>query len=52
MIEKLKFRFAKAEDSSKILYFIKELAKYVKMEDKVTASEEIIREKIFKKIKK
>ena len=49
MSEKLKFRFAKAEDSSKILYFIKELAKYVKMEDKVTATEEMIREKIFKK---
>ena len=48
MSEKLKFRFAKAEDSSKILYFIKELAKYVKMEDKVTATEEMIREKIFK----
>jgi GNAT superfamily N-acetyltransferase len=43
------FRFAKPSDTKLILYFIKELAEYEKMLDKVEATEEMLREWIFDK---
>ena len=44
-------RFAKEEDVSLILSFIKELAAYEKMSDEVVADEETLREWIFEKQK-
>lgn len=44
-------RFAKEEDVSLILSFIKELATYEKMSDEVVADEETLREWIFEKQK-
>ena len=41
------FRFANAEDSGKILFFIKELAKYEKMENEVTGTEEQLKDWLF-----
>ena len=41
------FRFAKEGDEGKILYFIKELAKYEKMPDEVVANEELLSKWIF-----
>lgn len=45
------FRFATKGDESKILYFIKELAKYEKMYDEVTATEELLSKWIFEERK-
>jgi GNAT superfamily N-acetyltransferase len=47
--ENFKIRFAKEEDTSLILGFIKELAEYEKMLNDVTATEEFIRESIFER---
>lgn len=51
MKEEFSFRFADEKDVTKILYFIKELATYEKMEDEVVATEELIQEWIFEKKK-
>ena len=45
------YRFAREEDCSIILSFIRELAAYEKMEDQVVATEELLREWIFEKKK-
>ena len=45
------FRWARVEDTAKILYFIRELASYEKMLDEVVATEELLREWIFEKKK-
>ncbi len=45
------FRFATEKDAGLILGFIKELAEYEKMSDKVIADENLLREWIFKKNK-
>ena len=47
----MNFRFAKGEDCTLILYFIKELAAYEKMLDEVVADEKILEEWIFDKQK-
>ena len=47
----LTFRAAKREDTDKILYFIRELAKYEKMEDEVVATPQLLEEWIFEKKK-
>lgn len=46
-----KFRFATKEDAGKILFFIKQLAKYEKMENEVIATESLLEEWIFDKKK-
>jgi len=46
-MDNLEFRAAQAGDEEKILFFIKELAKYEKMEDEVVATPELLREWIF-----
>lgn len=43
------YRFAGENDVGKILYFIRQLAVYEKMEDQVVATEELLREWIFEK---
>ena len=50
-MSELTFRFATKEDTSLILYFIKELASYEKMLDEVVATEELLNEWIFDKQK-
>lgn len=50
-MEKLTFRYAQEKDCEKILFFIRELAKYEKMEDDVIATPELLREWIFEKKK-
>lgn len=50
-MEKLTFRYAQEQDCEKILFFIRELAKYEKMEDDVIATPELLREWIFEKRK-
>ncbi|MDO4690802.1 MAG: GNAT family N-acetyltransferase [Fusobacterium sp.] len=45
------FRFAEEKDASKILYFIKALADYEKLANEVVATEEDLKEWIFKKQK-
>jgi len=50
-MDKLTFRSAQRGDEEKILYFIRELAKYEKMEDEVVATPELLREWIFEKQK-
>ena len=50
-MEKLTFRYAQEQDCEKILFFIRELAKYEKMEDDVIATPELLREWIFEKKK-
>ncbi len=47
----MNFRYAKKEDSEKILYFIKQLAIYEKMENEVIATNELLEEWIFEKKK-
>ncbi|MBG0764458.1 MAG: GNAT family N-acetyltransferase [Tissierellales bacterium] len=51
MSEKLSFRYAKEEDTSLILHFIKELADYEKLLDEVVATEELLHKWIFEKEK-
>ena len=48
-MDKLMFRFAQPDDAEKILFFIRELAKYEKMENEVVATPELLREWIFEK---
>lgn len=43
------FRFAQPEDAALILHFIRGLAEYEKLSDEVVATEELLREWIFKK---
>ena len=50
-MESCTFRYAEEKDLSRILYFIKELAKYENMSEDVVATEEILREWIFEKKK-
>lgn len=40
----LEFRFADINDTTNILYFIKELASYEKMLDEVVATEDLLKE--------
>lgn len=47
----LNFRYATADDTKTILYFIKKLAEYEKMSDDVVATEELLKEWIFEKKK-
>ena len=47
----LTFRHAQEQDAEKILFFIRELAKYEKMESEVVATAELLREWIFEKQK-
>ena len=47
----LTFRYAKEQDCDKILFFIRELAKYEKMEEDVVATPELLKEWIFEKKK-
>ncbi len=47
----IKFRFANEKDTALILEFIKELAEYEKMADKVVADEKLLNEWIFEKKK-
>lgn len=47
----LEFRYANEKDVALIFYFIKELADYEKMLDDVVATEDLLREWIFKKKK-
>ncbi|MEI0493548.1 GNAT family N-acetyltransferase [Brachyspira intermedia] len=49
--KKFDIRFASVEDCALILKFIKELARYEKLEHEVTATEEILKEWIFEKKK-
>ena len=46
-----KFRFATKDDAGKILFFIRKLAEYEKMENEVVATEELLKEWIFDKKK-
>jgi len=50
-MNQLTFRAAQADDENRILFFIKELAKYEKMEDEVVATPQLLREWIFEKQK-
>ena len=45
------YRFAKTEDTEKILFFIKALADYEKMSDDVVATQDLLKEWIFEKKK-
>lgn len=45
------FRFAEEKDVNKIFSFIKELAKYEKMEDEVIGNEDLLKEWLFEKKK-
>lgn len=51
MNENLKFRYANENDLALILYFIKELAIYEKMENDVVATEDLLRDWIFEEKK-
>jgi len=50
-MDQLTFRFAQPGDEEKILFFIRELAKYEKMESDVVATPELLNEWIFEKKK-
>ena len=50
-MEKVYFRYAEETDVALILQFIKDLAEYESMSDEVIATEELLREWIFKKNK-
>lgn len=47
----MEYRFAKRQDVDKILFFIKQLASYEKMENEVSATRELLEEWIFDKKK-
>lgn len=47
----MNFRFAAKKDTAKILFFIKELAKYEKLENEVVATESLLSEWLFDKNK-
>jgi len=47
----LSFRYAQEEDAEKILFFIRALAEYEKMEDDVVATPQLLKEWIFEKKK-
>lgn len=47
----MSFRFAVEEDCRKILFFIKELAAYEKMQEEVVATEELLQKWIFREKK-
>lgn len=47
----MNFRFAQKEDAEKILFFIRQLAIYEKMENEVVATKELLEEWIFEKKK-
>ena len=47
----MQFRYAQEKDAGLILQFIRELAEYEKMADKVIATEALLREWIFEKKK-
>ena len=51
MMDNLEFRFATENDTSRILFFIRELAAYEKMQGDVVATEELLNEWIFEKKK-
>lgn len=44
-----RFRYAEEKDTALILYFIRQLAVYEKMEDQVTADENLLKEWLFQK---
>lgn len=44
-----RFRYAEEKDTALILYFIRQLAIYEKMEDQVTADENLLKEWLFQK---
>lgn len=50
-MNQLTFRAAQPQDAERILYFIRELAKYEKMENEVVATPELLKEWIFDKQK-
>ena len=50
-MNQLTFRAAQPQDAERILYFIRELAKYEKMENEVVATSELLKEWIFEKKK-
>lgn len=50
-MDQLTFRAAQSQDAERILYFIRELAKYEKMENEVVATPELLKEWIFGKQK-
>ena len=50
-MEQVSFRYAKREDVGKILTFIRELARYEKLEQEVVATEELLEKWIFDKEK-
>lgn len=45
----INIRFAKEEETGKILFFIKKIAEYEKMEDEVEATEDVLRASIFER---
>ena len=50
-MDQLTFRIAEEQDAGKVLFFIRALAEYEKMENEVIATEELLREWIFEKKK-
>ena len=50
-MEQVSFRYARREDTGTILTFIRELARYEKLEQEVVATEELLEEWIFDKEK-
>ena len=50
-MEALRFRYAREDDCARLLFFIRQLAVYEKMEDEVVATEELLREQIFRQHK-
>ena len=50
-MDQLTFRIAEEKDAGKVLFFIRALAEYEKMENEVIATEELLREWIFEKKK-
>ncbi|MBQ7786175.1 MAG: GNAT family N-acetyltransferase [Clostridia bacterium] len=50
-MDQLTFRMAEEKDAERILFFIRELAKYEKMEDEVIATPELLSQWIFEKKK-